>query len=195
MNHRHLLPNEIDLLVDGEVGFGVAPLQAHIAECAHCRSELEEARQIAALLEELPRFAPSYGLADRVMAQVPVFVPWHVAARDALRGLVPQSRPLRAVALAGGTSFAAVLSAALLWVLARGDLASLAGGLAGDRVRLAVESGGRVIIGSLLGEQAFVAIAQAGTGAVALAAAGFLGAAAVALIGLRKLATASRRAS
>ena len=27
MNHRHLLPDEIDLLLDDEVGFGVTPLQ------------------------------------------------------------------------------------------------------------------------------------------------------------------------
>jgi len=26
MNHRHLLPDEIDLLLDDEVGFGVNPL-------------------------------------------------------------------------------------------------------------------------------------------------------------------------
>ena len=39
VNHRHLLPNEIDLLVDGEAGFGVAPLRAHVAECDECRAQ------------------------------------------------------------------------------------------------------------------------------------------------------------
>ena len=34
MNHRHLLPDEIDLLLDDEVGFGVAPLKAHVRDCA-----------------------------------------------------------------------------------------------------------------------------------------------------------------
>ena len=44
MNHRHLLPEEIDLLVDQEVGFGVGPLKAHIRECAECRTRVDEAR-------------------------------------------------------------------------------------------------------------------------------------------------------
>ena len=54
MNHRHLLPNEIDLLVDGEAGFGVAPLRAHILECSDCRERLEDARVVVDALESLP---------------------------------------------------------------------------------------------------------------------------------------------
>lgn len=195
MNHRHLLPNEIDLLVDGEVGFGVAPLQAHIGECDECRRELDEARQLAAQLEELPRFAPSYGLADRVMAQVPVFVPWHVAARDTLGRLAPASRPLRAFALAGGSAMAAVLTMATLWMLTRGDVVAFAMAAAGDQLRAAVGSGARVVIGALFGEQVFVAMAQLGPGVLALAAGGFVLAAAVALLGLRSLAAAGRTRS
>ena len=38
MNHRHLLPAEIDLLLDEEVGFGVSPLRAHVQACADCRA-------------------------------------------------------------------------------------------------------------------------------------------------------------
>ena len=84
MNHRHLLPNEIDLLVDGEAGFGVAPLRAHVAECDECRARLDDAMIVVDALEALPHFAPDSRLADRVMAQVPVFVPVHVAARDSV---------------------------------------------------------------------------------------------------------------
>lgn len=190
MNHRHLLPNEIDLLVDGEVGFGVAPLQAHVRECAECRQELEGAREVALMLAELPRFAPSYGLADRVMAQVPVFVPWHVAARDAARTWIPASRPLRAIAIAGGSAMAASITAAVLWVLTRADVLAFVSAAAGDRVRDAVTAGGRGIIGALLGEQAFAAMAQSGLTGLAIMAAGFVMAAALGLLGLRKLATA-----
>ena len=43
MQHRHLHPNEIDLLLDGEVGFGVAPLRAHVEGCAECRAKLDDA--------------------------------------------------------------------------------------------------------------------------------------------------------
>lgn len=195
MNHRHLLPNEIDLLVDGEVGFGMAPLQAHARECDACRHELEAAREIATLLEDLPRFAPSYGLADRVMAQVPVFVPWHVAARDSLQAWVPASRPLRALAVAGGSAVAALLTMATLWIATRGDLVAFASAAAGDRLRGVVDAATRQVIAALFGEQVFASMAQAGPTGMAVAAVGFLAAAGAATLGLRRVAAASRRQS
>ena len=59
MKHRHLLPDEIDQLLDGEAGFGVAPLLSHVEECPTCREELAEARQVVSALERMPHFAPS----------------------------------------------------------------------------------------------------------------------------------------
>jgi hypothetical protein len=193
VNHRHLLPNEIDLLVDGEGGFGLAPLRAHVRECTTCRGELDEARQIADGLEELPHFAPSVGLADRVMAQVPVFVPWHVAARDAVGRWVPQARPLRVAALTVGTAVAALLTVATLWLVTQGDLLALAAGLAGDRVRELAGEGLREVAAALLGEQFLVLLQQTGMIGAGLAALGFLASAAVAVAGLRALATSKRR--
>lgn len=193
MNHRHLLPNEIDLLVDGEVGFGVAPLLAHVRECDACRQEVESGREIAALLEELPRFAPSYGMADRVMAQVPVFVPWHVAARDTVKVWIPASRPLRLLALAGGSAFASLLTAATLWVLTRGELVSMVTVAAGDQVRTAFATGFRSLMGVIFGEQVFAAVAQPGLPVLAIASAGFVVAAGLAFLGLRAAAAAGRR--
>lgn len=195
MNHRHLLPSEIDLLVDGEVGFGVAPLQAHARECDRCRRELEEARDLAALLEELPRFAPSYGLADRVMSRVPVFIPWHVAARDAARDWIPASRPLRALAVAGASAMAGILTLATLWVMTRGELLTFASAAAGDQMRNAVTAGARGVIGTLFGEQVFVAIARTGPTGLAITAAGFVAAAAIGVFVLRSAAAASRSRS
>jgi len=192
VNHRHLLPNEIDLLVDGEGGFGLAPLRAHVRECARCRAEFEEARQTADALEELPHFAPSMGLADRVMADVPVFVPWHVAARDAVGRWVPQSRPLRAAALVMGTAIASVLTVATLWLVTQGSLVALVAGLAGDQVRTAVGSGLRELAAALFGEQFLVLVQQTGFFGAGLAALGFLTAATVTLLGLRALASSSR---
>ena len=110
--NRHLLPEEIDLLVDGEAGFGVAPLRAHVRDCAECAFELEAARALATELDLLPHHAPAPRFADRVMAQVPVFEPWHVALGDAVRRLVPQSTPARILAAAGGLTFAVTLVAA-----------------------------------------------------------------------------------
>ena len=44
VTHRHLLPDEIDLLVDDEVGFGMAPLREHAESCPECRRAVEDAR-------------------------------------------------------------------------------------------------------------------------------------------------------
>jgi hypothetical protein len=192
VNHRHLLPNEIDLLVDGEGGFGLAPLRAHVRECATCRTDVEEARRVADALEELPHFAPIMGLADRVMAQVPVFVPWHVAARDAVLRWVPTSRPLRVATLTVGTAVASVLTIATLWLIAQGDLVALAAGLAGDRVRELVGDGLRELAALLFGEQFLVLLQQTGMIGAGLAALGFLGAAVGAVAGLRAIASSNR---
>jgi len=192
VNHRHLLPNEIDLLVDGEGGFGLAPLRAHVRECATCRAELEEARQIADALEELPHFAPSLGLAERVMAEVPVFVPWHVAARDAVVRWVPQSRPLRAAALVMGTAVASILTIATLWLVTQADLVALVAGLAGDQIRAVAGDAVRGLAAALFGDQFLVLVQQTGFIGAGLAALGFLTAAAFAVLGLRALASSSR---
>jgi anti-sigma factor RsiW len=100
VNHRHLLPNEIDLLVDGEAGFGVADLRAHLDECPDCRARYEDERVIVDALESLPHFAPDSRLADRVMAQVPVFVPAHVVARDSVAQWIPRAGMARAAGIA-----------------------------------------------------------------------------------------------
>jgi hypothetical protein len=192
VNHRHLLPNEIDLLVDGEGGFGLAPLRAHVRECATCRAELEEAREIADRLEELPHFAPQVGLADRVMAQVPVFVPWHVAARDFAARWVPEARPLRVAALTVGTVVASVLTIVTLWLATQGDLLALAAGVAGERVRTVVADASREIAAALFGPQFLVLLQQTGVIGAGLAALGFITAATIAVLGLRALASSSR---
>ncbi|HVT40589.1 MAG TPA: hypothetical protein VHE78_16215, partial [Gemmatimonadaceae bacterium] len=67
MQHRHLLPNEIDLLLDGEVGFGVSPLRAHADDCEPCRARLADARLVVEALERLPHFAPSMRFANQVL--------------------------------------------------------------------------------------------------------------------------------
>jgi hypothetical protein len=192
VNHRHLLPNESDLLVDGEGGFGLAPLRAHVQECAPCRAELDEARLVAASLEELPHFAPSMGLTDRVMAQVPVFVPWHVAARDAVGQWIPQGRPLRVAALTVGTAFASLLTVATLWLVTQGDLLALAAGVAGERARTLVGGAAQELAAALFGEQFLVLLQQTGLIGAGLAGLGFITAAAGAVMGLRAIATSSR---
>ena len=192
MNHRHLLPNEIDLLVDGEAGFGVAPLRDHIDECPDCRLRYEDARFVVDALESLPHFAPDSRLADRVMAQVPVFVPAHVAARDSVARWMPKPGPARAAAVAVFASAAGLLTLAMVWLATQGEAAVFITGLLGDRVRTAVLGAARDVALTVLGESALAALQTTGAIGVSLLLAGFLLAAVGTVAGIRRLATASR---
>jgi hypothetical protein len=193
MNHRHLLPNEIDLLVDGEAGFGVAPLRAHIDECAECREQVEDARIVVDALEALPHFAPDSRLADRVMAQVPVFVPAHVAARDSVSRWVPQAGPARVAAAAIFTSAAGVLTLGLIWLATQGDAAVFMTGLLGDRLRGVVVGAARDLAVSLLGESALAALQATGAIGISLLLAGFVLTAFGTVAGIRRLAAVGRQ--
>ncbi|HUF28227.1 MAG TPA: hypothetical protein VMM18_14720 [Gemmatimonadaceae bacterium] len=194
MNHRHLLPDELDLLLDGEVGFGVAPLRAHVEQCTDCRTRLDESRSLVESLERLPEVAPSPLFASRVMANVNVFVPWHVAARDAAVRWVPASRPMRVLAGAMATTVALVLSLGSVWLASRFDLlVFFVSGVALDRARelaFAVADG---TLASLFGEAAAQAILGGGTLALALAFLATMSTAVLAVFGLRRLVVAHRR--
>ena len=193
MNHRHLLPNEIDLLVDGEAGFGVATLRAHIDECAECRELVEDARVVVDALEALPHFAPDSRLADRVMARVPVFVPAHVAARDSVAQWLPRAAGARAAAAAIFTSAAGVLTLGLIWLATQGDAAVFMTGLLGDRLRGVVVGAARDLAVSLLGESALAALQATGAIGISLLLAGFVLTAFGTVAGIRRLAAAGRQ--
>jgi anti-sigma factor RsiW len=162
MNHRHLLPNEIDLLVDGEVGFGVAPLRAHIEACAECRAELESARLLVQELESLPHLAPGPLFAQRVMSQVQVFEPWHVTALETLRGWLPRSRPMQVLAAAGGLSVGFVMTVAAVFVAARLDMLGLLGEQLVERVSGAAGAAAADLLAWAFGEAALAALSTAG---------------------------------
>ena len=189
--NRHLLPDEIDLLLDGEAGFGVAPLKAHVRDCAECAAELESARLVVAELEALPHFAPSPLFAQRVMQQVQVFEPAHVAVLDTARRFLPQSRPARALAAAGGLSIASFLTVALLWVAARVDILTLLGSGALDRLRAALVAAGASAVAAALGDPSH-AVLRTGAG-VAIVATAFALSLVTAAAGLRLATAASRR--
>jgi hypothetical protein len=191
--NRHLLPEEIDQLLDGEVGFGTAPLKAHIRTCAECRGELEAARALVRQLEALPHLTPAPAFADSVMSRVQVFVPWHVALLDTIRGLVPRSTGGRAVAWASLGSAAAVLLVATLWVATRLDTVIFGVALALQRLRMAVVGELSDAVASLFGEAAVHALRAAGAAGVLLSLVVILLTAALAAGALRVVATAGRR--
>ena len=191
---RHLLPDELELLLDAdlglEAGFGVAPLRAHVRECAGCGEALAEEAALADALGTLPHFAPRAGFADRVMADVHVFEPWHVALGDAVRSLVPASAPLRAAAAGGALAAGALLTAVTLWVLARADVLAFTTDAAAARVREVLWGGLQDLAAALDGS----AGPTTSAGTVALALAMLVAALLVAGTGLRAAAAASRRA-
>ena len=193
MINRHLLPNEIDLLVDGDVGFGVAPLRAHVRQCAECQARVAEAREIVDALEELPHFAPSSLFTEQVMAQVQVFEPWHVAARNSVRRLVPRSLPARIAAATLGLAAASTLAVVSVWIGMRLDLLTVFSGTAVHEGRLIVADAIETIVGAAFGPAAASFVQAMGTAGLLIATL-FLAAAAVgAVFGVRRLAAASSR--
>lgn len=189
MEHRHLTPNEFDLLVDGEEGFGVAPLRAHVEQCEACRGELEAQQRLVGSLESLPHFAPSPLFAYRVMREVQVFEPWHVTAVNSVQRYVPRTRPARVLAAGLAGVAATTLTAGTLWLASRLDAVAFVASVAVERMR---GFGSEAVNGFVHATVGQAGLATGSTG-VAMAATGFLAAVAVAAFGLRALAAVSRR--
>ena len=190
---RHLRPDEIELLLDGEEGFGVQPLQAHVRSCASCRAELEAAREVLLAIDDLPHFAPSAGFADKVMLQVQVFEPWHVAARNAVLRFVPESRPARVATAVGAAASATVVVGGGWWVLNRADLALLLAESGLTELRTAVGAAGRDVLTTVLGTGGVDALVAGGPLVATGIAAGFAAMVGGGVLGLRALTTARRR--
>jgi hypothetical protein len=124
------------------------------------------------------------------MSQVPVFVPWHVAARESVVRWLPQSRPARVAVAAMATSAASVLTVAILWIATQADVIALA---SGGGVQQLLLNAGRGILTTVLGDQMFAIIQQTGTVGISAALLGMVAAAAGSAAGLRALAAASSR--
>jgi len=190
---RHLLPSEIDLLLDGEVGFGTSPLKTHIRKCPACRGELDEARATVRALEHLPHLAPSPLFAERVLSRVNIFVPWHVAALDTLRGLVPSSRGGRIAFGVAGGSVAAVMSLLVLWIALRFDAVVFAVGILADRVRANILDAVGTLLAGALGDSAYTLVRTSGLLGLTVLTLALVAAALLAATLLRTFAVNRRR--
>ena len=187
MDHRHLTPQEFDLLVDGEEGFGIAPLAAHVEACVTCRTELEAQQKLVGSLEKLPHFTPSPLFAYRVMREVQVFEPWHVAAMNSVQRFIPRSRPARVLAAGLAGAMATTLTIATIWIASRLDAAAFLVTLGFERMRGLGNQAVTSFVGSLgLG-------LTSSTNVTMLVVTAFLAAVAISAFGLRALAAASRR--
>lgn len=122
MHHRHLLPHELDRLVDDETGVDAAPLRAHVESCDDCRAQLRALRAIAARLDALPHFRPHHDFANRVMTRVQVLAPWYMTLAAQVRALVPQHAGLRVLAAVGATLVGTAIVVGALWLAVHADL-------------------------------------------------------------------------
>ena len=190
MDHRHLTPQEFDLLVDGEEGFGIKPLLAHIEGCVTCRTEFEAHQRLVGSLETLPHYSPSPLFAYHVMREVQVFEPWHVAARNSIQRFIPQSRPARVLAAGLAGAVATTLTIATVWIASRLDTVAFLVALGAERMRAVGTQTVNGFVGSALGSNG---LALPDDARLAVAATAFLVAVAVSAFGLRALAAASRR--
>ncbi len=69
---QHLTPDETELWAQGLLP---AARDIHLAQCAQCRAAAEHERKLFRELAQLPRFAPEFGFAERVMAKVRIPTP------------------------------------------------------------------------------------------------------------------------
>jgi hypothetical protein len=189
---RHLLPDEIDQLLDGEVGFETAPFKAHIRSCDRCRGELESARLLVRDLEHIPHLAPSAGFSDKVMSQVQIFVPWYVSLGDSVRALVPRSRGWRIAATGGLATAAVVLTALAGLALTRLDGVLFVAEMVWDNLRGGAMSALTGLVAALLGDGAGEAFRASGAIGVAVLFAAVALTGFIALGTLRAVAARSR---
>ena len=195
MHDRHLRSDEIELLLDGEEGFGVAPLRAHVRMCASCQSEYAQARELMIALDTLPDFAPSTVFADRVMSQVQVFEPWHAAALTSVRKFVPESRPARVAASIGASVSAGVLTAVATWAVARADFAVLLASVGLSRLQEQFSAAVSDLASTIVGQPGLDAFRNGTPEIAAVAVGGFVAVVSMGVVGLRSLVSVSRRAS
>ena len=193
MNHRHLLPNEIDLLLDGDVGFGMSPLRAHAASCERCSAELEAARAIVDALDHLPHFSPSPLFADRVMARTQVFQPWHVAALDSARRILPAAGPARILVGVAASTVALLLTVVSVFLVTQLDALLFLGQFTIQRGRETGLDALDALASSLLGDAGIGALSASGLAGMTLAVLAVVVSGALAAGGLRAAVAASRR--
>lgn len=116
----HLSAERLDAYVEEALdGRERAGVETHLAACARCRDEVAELRSLFVALSELPRFAPSVGFSDQVMAGVRVRQPVFAGASEWLERLAPQTT--RGWAAAAAVLALPVLGATLLvaWIMAQ----------------------------------------------------------------------------
>lgn len=86
----HPTPDLLESYVEGALDDSErVVIESHLVMCTRCQAEVDEWKALFTALSSLPRFAPSPGFADRVMAGVMVKRPFSVRVLELLRRLIP----------------------------------------------------------------------------------------------------------
>ena len=193
MEHRHLLPDEFEDIIDGEVGENTPALRAHLDECVECKAELAKRSELSTTLEHLAHHGPAPLFSYRVMSQVQVFEPWHVALRDSVRRLVPQTKPARWIAGVTAVMIATVMTMAGIWAALNTESAWLFAEVGVKRIRAGLLGSIKGALETVFGRDALNALEGTGMMGTLVAASIVIGVILVAAIGFRVVALASRR--
>ncbi len=193
MEHRHLLPDEFEDILDGDGGDDAPALREHLDNCADCKAELTRRSELSRALEHLPHHGPAPLFSYRVMSQVQVFEPWHVALRDSVRRLVPRTSTARWIAGVTAVMVATLMTVAGIWAALNTESAWLFAEVGVKRVRAGVLGGIKGALETVFGRDALNALEGSGMTGTLVAASIVIGVILVAAIGFRVVALASRR--
>jgi anti-sigma factor RsiW len=193
VEHRHLLPDEFEEIIDGEAGESTAALREHLEQCDECKAELAKRHELSTTLEHLVHHGPAPLFSYRVMSQVQVFEPWHVALRDSVRRLVPRTRAARWFAGITAIFVASLLTVAGIWAALNTESAWLFAEVGVKRTRAAVLGSIKGALETVFGRDALNALEGTGMMGTLIAASIVIGVILVAAIAFRVVALASRR--
>ena len=172
----------------------MAPLRKHVDDCVECGTPFDALARVVVQLEGLPHLRPAPLFADRLMARVEVYQPWHVAARDFLGRLIPESSAGRVLMGGVGTAAAAGVTAGLVWIGHRADAVIFVGNYGLQRARTGLAASLVDATSSLLGSGAANSLLNGGPLVLAAATgAAVLGVFGVAAAVKGIAATANRR--
>lgn len=164
----HLTEWTLEQLAEGALPADELPrAEDHLQRCARCSGELEAYRGLFVALSDLPRFAPSAGFADAVMARVRMAPETDPLYARMVR-LIPRTRRGWAILTGAVGAPALALVALVAWVLSQplvtatslwqwttlkgSELAlSAAGGLAQWAVSLGVPDAVQVVYDTIAG--------------------------------------------
>lgn len=193
VEHRHLLPDEFEDILDGDGGEEASALREHLDRCAECRAELTRRSELSRALEHLPHLGPAPLFSYRVMSQVQVFEPWHVTLRDSVRRLIPQTRAARWVAGVTAALVAMLVTLGGIWAALNTESAWLFAEVGVKRMRAGVLGTIEGVLETVFGRDALNALEGTGAMGTLIAASIVIGVILVAAIGFRVVALASRR--